>query len=74
MRPLDTYWNTGSDLAPPSSDVTAAEKEFLRNVGKEMQVERRQFGVKLPDDIERRMRDRRLVNVRRVFGTERRAS
>lgn len=57
-----------------SVDMTDEEKKYLAKIAKEMGYDRRINGVRLPEDIERRTRDRRLVNVKQEFGKERRES
>lgn len=67
------FFTSYSDLAPSPHDVTAEEKCYLREQLAKP-YDRRDFGVKLPAEIERRFRDRRQVNVRQAIGRERRAS
>lgn len=71
--PHASFFTSYSDLAPSPHDVTEEEKRYLREQMAK-QYDRRECGVKLPAEIERRFRDRRLVNVRQELGRERRAS
>lgn len=72
--PYASFWTCYSDIAPgPDQLLTKEERKFL---SKEMAkpYDRREFGIALPAEIERRLRDRRQLNVRQGLGRERRMS